>query len=228
MGIRLPTPRNGWRVFAGEVGTILLGVLLALGAQELVQSLHWNREVRETRRALDAELARDLAAYQYRVSQSKCVEKRLAELQRWAESLRSGRPLKIKRLIEAPPGFRVRTAAWEVTDGEIASRIPIDAKMAYAGMYDAMRTFAELIGTEQDEWADLTEMQFGTSYSEADIRAIERGIRLTGAINQAIPSFAKTIDPLTRELGIRPEINIEARADPVIAKWRKGICEPVL
>ena len=55
--------------------------------------------------------------------------------------------------MEAPPGFKVRTAAWEVTDGEIASRIPVDAKMAYAGMYDAMRTFDEMTSTDQDQWA---------------------------------------------------------------------------
>ena len=38
MAMRFPAPVHGWRAFAGEVGTIVLGVLLALGAQELVQS----------------------------------------------------------------------------------------------------------------------------------------------------------------------------------------------
>jgi hypothetical protein len=41
---RFPAPLHGWREFAGEVGTIVLGVLLALGAQELVQSFHWRSE----------------------------------------------------------------------------------------------------------------------------------------------------------------------------------------
>ena len=52
MKIQLPKPLHGWRAFAGEVGTIVLGVLLALGAQELMQGLHWRSEVRETRKAL--------------------------------------------------------------------------------------------------------------------------------------------------------------------------------
>jgi hypothetical protein len=228
MPLGFPKPLKGWRVFAGEVGTIVLGVLIALGAQEFVQSLHWKREVGETRKSLDAELSRDLAAYQYRVSQRQCVDDRLTELRRWAASLRSGRPMTIRKAIEAPPGFKVRTAAWEVTDGEIASRIPIDAKMAYAGIYDAMRTFDEMINNEQDQWTSLVEMQSGTTYTEADIRTIERATRLLGVFNQAIPGFAKTIDPLARKLGIGPEANIEGSAHPIIAQWRKEVCKPLL
>ena len=57
MDVRLPKPLHGWREFAGEVGVIVLGVLIALGAQELVQELQWRSEVKQTREALDAELA---------------------------------------------------------------------------------------------------------------------------------------------------------------------------
>jgi hypothetical protein len=32
MQIQLPKPLHGWREFAGEVGVVLLGVLVALGA----------------------------------------------------------------------------------------------------------------------------------------------------------------------------------------------------
>ena len=33
MYVQLPKPLHGWRQFAGEVGIIVLGVLIALGAQ---------------------------------------------------------------------------------------------------------------------------------------------------------------------------------------------------
>lgn len=35
---RIPTPLHGWREFAGEVGVIVLGVLIALGAQQAAMS----------------------------------------------------------------------------------------------------------------------------------------------------------------------------------------------
>ena len=38
MHFHLPKPLHGWRAFAGEVGIIVIGVLIALGAQQLVEA----------------------------------------------------------------------------------------------------------------------------------------------------------------------------------------------
>jgi hypothetical protein len=45
MHLHLPKPLHGWRAFAGEVGVIVLGVLIALGAQQLAESLAWRQKV---------------------------------------------------------------------------------------------------------------------------------------------------------------------------------------
>lgn len=37
MHFHLPKPLHGWREFSGEVGIIVIGVLIALGAQQVVQ-----------------------------------------------------------------------------------------------------------------------------------------------------------------------------------------------
>jgi hypothetical protein len=31
-----------------------------------------------------------------------------------------------------------------------------------------------------------------------------------------------------RKLGIQPTANIERKADPIIAQWRKDVCKPLL
>jgi hypothetical protein len=221
-------PPNGWNAVGWELGIVTLGVLLALGAQELVQSLHWQREVRETRKALDAEVARDLAAYEYRVSQRECVEDRLGELGKWAASLRSEKPLTLRKDIRPTVGFAIRTAAWEVTDGEIAARIPIEAKMGYAGMYDAMRAFDELTDAEEQQWIKLVELQSSPKLEENDVRTIEQAIRLIGTANVAVRAFRKNIHRFAGELGVNPEANIEGTADPIIAQWRKELCISLL
>ena len=56
MRFQLPNPRHGWREFAGEVGIIVLGVLIALGAQQLVESWQWRQEVRTERGSLIQEV----------------------------------------------------------------------------------------------------------------------------------------------------------------------------
>jgi hypothetical protein len=47
MHFHLPKPLHGWREFAGEVAIIVLGVLIALGAEQLVQAVHRQAQARE-------------------------------------------------------------------------------------------------------------------------------------------------------------------------------------
>jgi hypothetical protein len=43
MRVHLPKPLHGWRAFVGEVGVIVLGVLIALGAEQMVQDFQLRR-----------------------------------------------------------------------------------------------------------------------------------------------------------------------------------------
>ena len=67
MRFKLLKPLHGWRAFAGEVGVVLLGVLLALGAQQLVERIGWNLSMTEAKKDLAAELELDLLNAQERV-----------------------------------------------------------------------------------------------------------------------------------------------------------------
>jgi hypothetical protein len=49
MHFHVPKPLHGWREFAGEVGIIVIGVLIALGAGQVVEWLH-DRQVAEDAR----------------------------------------------------------------------------------------------------------------------------------------------------------------------------------
>ncbi|MGZ3246395.1 MAG: hypothetical protein ACXWI4_07640 [Croceibacterium sp.] len=55
MHIHLPKPLHGWREFVGEVGIIVIGVLLALGAEQAVEALHHRSQVHEMAGKLRAE-----------------------------------------------------------------------------------------------------------------------------------------------------------------------------
>ena len=228
MGINFPKLLKGWRTFIGEVGTILLGVLLALGAQELVQSLHWKREVGETRKALDAELARDLTAFDYRYRNSECTSDRLAELRRWADSLAIGHALPLKHEIDEPPYFLIRTAAWEITDGEIASRIPLEAKLNYAALYDGLRKYNELKNDESQAWATLNEYGSATVAGPSDVRAIRRALKDIDDVNSALEAFRSAFDRFSRDLSIRSQGKLEGADRPALVQWQKEACSPYL
>jgi hypothetical protein len=228
MAMRFPAPLHGWRAFAGEVGTIVLGVLLALGAQELVQSFHWRSEIKETRKALDAELARDLAAFDYRYDNRACVAARLAEIRRWVESVDAGRPLALKGEIDEPPFFSIRTAAWEITDGEIASRIPVSAKLNYAALYDGLRKYDEMKRGESNAWATLSGYDSAKRLDDADRRAIKTALKDIEDANESLDAFKTPFDRYARDLDIRPERNLLGTANPAVAQWQKEACQPLL
>lgn len=228
MRMRFPRPLKGWRVFAGEVATIVLGVLLALGAQEVVQGLHWRSEVKQTRSALDAELARDLGAFNQRYDNRQCIADRVAEIRRWSDSLAAGTLLPLKGTIEEPPYFAVRTAAWEVTDGEIASRIPVQAKLNYAGLYDSFRKYDQIKDDESNAWATLNEYGSARRLDAADQRAIHRALKDIEDVNAALELFKIAFARFSRELGIRAPRAIEGSANPMMQQWEKEACTPLL
>src|SRR4051794_27960033 len=138
MHFHLPKPLHGWREFTGEVGIIVLGVLIALGAEQVVETIHSRYQVGETRRALDSELSRDLAAYQWRLSERPCARARVEELDRWAKGIADGRRIKLKKRVAAPIFFSINTSVWQTTNGDAAARMPLAPKLDYARMYDAM------------------------------------------------------------------------------------------
>ena len=55
MHFHLPKPLHGWREFVGEVGIIVIGVLIALGAEQAVERLHHHSQVHEAEKKLRAE-----------------------------------------------------------------------------------------------------------------------------------------------------------------------------
>lgn len=59
MHVHLPKPLHGWREFVGEVGIIVLGVLIALSAEQVVEYFHHRTELRDAENAMTSELRDD-------------------------------------------------------------------------------------------------------------------------------------------------------------------------
>ena len=52
MRFLLPKPIHGWRAFSGEVGIIVIGVLIALGAQQVAERVRDRQLADQTRAAV--------------------------------------------------------------------------------------------------------------------------------------------------------------------------------
>lgn len=74
MDIHKPKPWNGWRELAKEVGTIVIGVLIALGAEQAVEAAHWSHSVHEAKASIHDELAMATVFAQERLARKACVD----------------------------------------------------------------------------------------------------------------------------------------------------------
>ena len=71
-------PPHGWREFLFEIGVIVLGVLLALGAEQGVEAMHRAHQVEEAENALRLELAEDNGPQAYvRAAGAYCLATQL-------------------------------------------------------------------------------------------------------------------------------------------------------
>src|SRR5206468_2789629 len=92
MHFHLPEPLHGWRAFVGEVGIIVIGVLIALAAEQVVQSIHERNEVEQLRSALRGALADDRARWERMRAGDFRTEQRLNALGKWLGSAPNRRP----------------------------------------------------------------------------------------------------------------------------------------
>jgi len=80
MHVHLPKAFHGWREFAKEVGIIVLGVLIALSFEQVVQTWHWHEQVRTTRQALMSEIEYSAIFAEERLAIQQCLRDRIIDL----------------------------------------------------------------------------------------------------------------------------------------------------
>ena len=215
MHVHLPKPLHGWRAFAGEVGIIVIGVLIALGAQQVVETINGNSQVREFRGAVDDELAYDLGSYKQRLLLTPCVQARLVELDHVIASDRAGHPIRMHGLSHWPVSFSLRTSVWTGRTGDVEARMPLQTRLAYAKIYDDLANFDVHRVDERNAWMELGEFDDATNLSNAELmrlRGLVSKLRwIDGIILANWPEEAERGEAL----GIFP---MRDRRDPVLDK----------
>src|SRR5947208_1037287 len=80
MHVHLPKPLHGWRAFLGEVGVIVLSILIALALERAVAGIEDRKVAGEARQAIDAEMREDLTRIASHLAQGSCNDRRLEEI----------------------------------------------------------------------------------------------------------------------------------------------------
>jgi len=160
MHVQLPTPLHGWRAFVGEVGIIVLGVLVAMGAQQLIQTVDARGEARDADQAIRGELELNMAKLRSRWEKRACVARRLDELQALIRSSDADGAIQTPNWVGRPQFWTMQMARWQASSqaGRAALLAPGDLAL-YGGMYSYMANVNAQMTEEQADWARLRSLE---------------------------------------------------------------------
>ena len=218
MHFQLPKPLHGWRAFAGEVGIIVIGVLIALAAQQIVEDIHDRAAVAQLRSALRAELADDRARWEDMRASDACTQQRLQVLDRWASTAPAQAKLvRPYRLML----WNMHSSSWDIAKASpAAAHIPLEERLTYADLYAGIDNWRDYLAEERVnaialsgllESADQPDSRRQIKFHVAMARVLQRRRA------ENYPYFFKRFDALN----IRPDAS-----QLTIARDPKALCKP--
>jgi hypothetical protein len=177
MHIHLPKPLHGWREFVGEVGIIVIGVLIALGAEQTIEALHHRSQVHDAIDELHAESienrsALDANAVGLQQSQGS-VETDLAALGDCGNASRPDQLVPVVQSVWLVPSDH----AWiGVRDGALLPLLPAELRDSYY----KVNTFKDLM------MPGINAIYTERASAGARVDAIRSGLRDRGLCRDAV------------------------------------------
>jgi hypothetical protein len=228
MHFHLPKPLHGWRDFAGEVGIIVVGVLIALAGEQAVESLHWHSVVAQTRQALDRELADNLGVMQSRIDEGPCISRRLAELTTIFRRHANGQPLALKSSLGQPQFPHIETSVWEtvVADGATA-HMPLDVRLRYSRFYAEISWFRDKTDEESEAWSHLSQFDDHDVMTEQDWSALHQWKARAQSVAAKVDAnvSSTTLRETASDLAVKPQ-PFQFKSASLAA--RDSLCRPML
>jgi hypothetical protein len=216
-------PESGWRAFSTDLIVVVLGVLIALGAEQTISWLGRQGEVRSLRAALKVELSDNLASYQYRLGQQPCLARRLTELKALRGRALAGEAASVAGEIGRPSSASLRTSVWSARSSEVMDAMPLDQRVAYSYLYDELAFNFDLINQEREAWRSLARLNGIRQLSGEDARTLSELIWRADKIDEAIRFNSSDVQERFARLGIRPSEQMRR----LLGDDDGGLCDPL-
>jgi hypothetical protein len=161
MRVHVPKPLHGWRAFAGEVGIIVLGVLIALGAGQVAETIHERQLAADARENVGAEAATNIAFIRDRLSVQSCIDRRLGELQAILSRSGEGPLTPQPTWVSRPPHRPFFFGRWEAATASGRNSLFSSREQArFSVLYRVFSEFDANQGREQAVWSELRALEW--------------------------------------------------------------------
>lgn len=219
------TPSHGWNSVGWELGIVVVGVLIALGAQQIAESLYWRGEVASERKALLQEAQDTFDSIALRAAQQPCVDKRLAEIEAVLERHHRGEPLGIVNRVGLPTRQGATRGTWQIAiAGQALSHMANDEKLKLSDTFVGFDLWDQAGAAERDAWLRLTPLSYPDLLTEDDWSGVRSAFASAVALNDRMRVFTAFQLAKTSEMGLR------ASPVPVTGseEFTSEICKPLL
>ena len=152
MHIHLPKPLHGWRALVGEIGIIVVGVLIALSAEQFTEFVHDRAQVRHGEEALSDNFRRFVTYTAELDAYAPCINARSAELRQLID-----RSSIAHRLPNVGPIPQVEARPWQIDtyDAMVTSQSITHVAHSQAILYSRIAMSAiDIYDDAKVEWAD--------------------------------------------------------------------------
>jgi hypothetical protein len=194
-----PKSWRGWSEFAKEIGIIVIGVLIALGAQQVVEAINRRDEVAEARAALKREVRYDLTNAAISAREDACLRRVLLLWEDYA----SGGP---KPPLLGGVYVGLHSTTWDIAKTGAVTHMPLDERVAFASFYANVANQALLVQIEREFSRHLAGYARLPKLSPQESDEFLRELPgMEGTLRAKIVNYAGLFE-LGRVLGERPEV----------------------
>ena len=202
MEIHKPRPWRELRELASELVVIVIGVMMALGAEQGVEALHWRHQVAAGEEELKDPFTREVRNAAIRAAQRPCVTQRLAELKSILQRAEDSGRLPPLGALAHPPESAWTVGTWDalVAAGTLA-HMPQQKMLAYTRVHQETAYLSDLSDQEIADWIILDSMAGpGRRLSEVEAeqlrltlaRAVAANRQMAGASDRVVVAVRRT------------------------------------
>jgi hypothetical protein len=230
MDIHKPKPWHGVREFLKEYAIIVIGVLTALGAEQVVEALHWRHQVAAGEAELKDPFAREVRNAAMRAAQGRCVTRRLAELSAVLQQAAGNGKLPPLAALGHPPHPPWTVQTWEplMAAGTVA-HMPQPQMLAYSAIRQRTAYLSDLSDQEEDDWITLDSMAGpGRRLSDVDAEQLRLALVRASAANAQTVRVSAVMSEAVRATGlVQASAFIAAEQQAAREAPEAAVCRPM-
>jgi hypothetical protein len=204
MHFRLPKPLHGWREFAGEVGVIVLGVLIAIALEQMVEAIHWRGQVRDARAAIAEDMGQTNRAFAFRAAAHDCIATRLNKLNDIIEQSAKHQPVPQVGEVMPDIGNALFQNAWQTSRAsQTLTHFDRRTLRLYGSYYVSVDSVTAFLAHEVDDLTVLKILQGDPGrLGPSDISGLRVAVRRAMFDNDLIASIAQDALDTSKSLGV--------------------------